>query len=58
MGDVIAGYFSDILIRCSIPLMEVVSSSPFCSISFSSVVPSLLADLVSVVSCETPDPFF
>ena len=52
-----AGDFSGILLRFSISIMEVVSSSTFCSTSLSIVVPSLLAELVSIVSRETPAPF-
>ena len=51
------GDSSDIMLRCSISLMEVVSSSIFCSTSLSVVVPSSLSELVFIVSCETPAPF-
>ena len=53
-----AGYFSDIMLYCSIYLVEVVYSSPCCSTSLSLVVPSFLAELVYIVSRKTPAPFF
>ena len=53
-----AGDFSDIMICCSISLMEVVSSFPFCYTFLSVVVLSSLAELVSIVIHETPAPFF
>ena len=51
------GILLTLCFRCSISLMEVVSSSIFCSTSLSVVVPSSLSELVFIVSCETPAPF-
>ena len=52
-----AGFFSDIMLRCYISLMEVVSDYNFCSTSLSVVVPYSLSELASIVSRKTPATF-
>ena len=52
-----AGYFSDILILCSISLIEMVSSSPFFPTSLSSEVPYSFKVFVCIVRRKTPAHF-
>ena len=53
-----AGYFSGILLRCSIYLIEMVYDYVFCSTSLSSGVPSLLVVLVLIFIHDTPANFY
>ena len=56
-GGVIAAYFSDILIICSISLIEMVTSSTLFSTSLSLEIPSSFRVYIYIVSRDTPAPF-
>ena len=56
-GVVVARYFSEILLHCSISFINIVYNSTFCSNSLSSRFPLSFLVFASIVSRETPALF-